>query len=56
MNSDNVEHHPQNNVVYKKKILAVLATTFGRKDKFYAATWIIFTTDSKINKMSSAMR
>jgi len=38
MNSDNVEHHPQNNVVYKKKILAVLATTFGRKDKFYAAT------------------
>lgn len=51
----NAEHHLQNNVVYKQNILAVLVTTFGRKDKFYAATCIIFTTDSKIDDMSSAM-
>jgi len=49
------EHHLQNSVVYKQNILTVLATTFARKDKFYAATSIIFTTDSKIDEMSSAM-
>lgn len=51
----NVEHHILNNVVYKQNILAVLATTFGRKDKFYAATSIIFTTGSTVDEMSSAM-
>jgi len=50
----NAEQHFQNNAVYKQNILAVLATTFGRKDKFYAATCIIFTTDRKID-MSSVM-
>lgn len=50
----NVEHHLQNNLVYKQNILSVLATRFGRKDKFYAATCIIFTTDSKVDETSSA--